>query len=319
MPSYHHQPVGELAHQLKLSPVRLRRRQLDAAEHVADLIDDDKSYPYDFVCHHITGHRPAKTSRYRPMLGKSLLSDLALLIEELSAAAPLPVGILRHCCWTTEELAGRLNVSTKTINRWRKRGLPGRKLRYPDGTVRMAFTERSVRRFVTKHHDLVKRGAAFTQLSKKEKEQIVALAREILADRRIRLHELSQDIATQIGRAVETVRYTIRRYDQANPETALFGKDDQPLVQPELHEIYKAVEAGCSIRDAGRRFNKPVAVIRKILLEVRARLLAGKEIEYIFNVEFDAPGADDAILADAPHASETKRRMVTPPRGLPAH
>ena len=55
MATYHHKPIAELAHQLKLSPVRIRLRQFDAAEYLIDLLEADKSYAYDFVCHHLTG------------------------------------------------------------------------------------------------------------------------------------------------------------------------------------------------------------------------------------------------------------------------
>ena len=105
-------------------------------------------------------------------------------------------------CYTAEELGSRLRVSTKTICRWRRRGLVGRKLRFPDNTVRMAFLEPCVRRFISRNLDLVKRGAAFKQLSASEKQQIVTLARETLAVRRVRLHELSQMIAARMNRAV---------------------------------------------------------------------------------------------------------------------
>ena len=82
----------------------------------------------------------------------------------------------------------------------------------------MTFLERSIRRFVAKNHELVKRGAAFKQLTTTEKKKIIDLARRTLADRRMRLHELSQLIAAKVDRAVETVRYTLRRYDQEHPD-----------------------------------------------------------------------------------------------------
>src|SRR5207253_11074545 len=62
MAGYHSNAVAELAHQLRLSPVRLRLRQLDAAEYVADLIEPARNYPYEFVCHQITGFRPKTPS-----------------------------------------------------------------------------------------------------------------------------------------------------------------------------------------------------------------------------------------------------------------
>ncbi|GMV95772.1 MAG: hypothetical protein AMXMBFR83_01420, partial [Phycisphaerae bacterium] len=91
---YHHASIAELAHQLKLSPVRLRLRQLDAAEYLIDLLDAEKSYPYDFVCHHVTGYRPKRAVPQKALSGRKLIEDLVQLVEDLSAAAPVPVELM---------------------------------------------------------------------------------------------------------------------------------------------------------------------------------------------------------------------------------
>lgn len=318
MAKYQAQCLAELAHQLKLSPARLRLKQLDAVENLADVVEPDKNYPYDFVYHRITGFRPREHSRHKPMLGKALVGDLAQLAEDLSGSPMVPVELLG--AWqTTEELSERLKVSTKTICRWRRRGLIGRKLRYADGTVRMAFSERSIRRFVSRHLDLVKRGAAFTQLSNEEKERIVAIAREALAEKRMRLHELSQVISAKVGRAVETVRYTLRRYDQANPQNALFGQDDQPIVEPALQAIHDAVRAGRSLKAVAAEFHRSPAAVEAIVREVRARLLLNAEIKFIHNQEFETPGADQVILSACADEAEIEPRRIRPPRDLPPY
>jgi RNA polymerase primary sigma factor len=318
MARYHHGSMAELAHQLALSPVRLRLRQLEAIEYLIDLIEPDKSYPYDFVCHHITDYAPRGGAPQRTMLGKTLIEDLVELDEELSTSPVLPAGIFRPC-YTTEELAGRLRVSTKTICRWRRRGLPGRKLRYPDGTVRMAFLHKNVARFVVRCQELVQRGAAFKQLTDQEKQQIVELARSLLSRRRIRLHELSQLVAAQVGRAVETIRYTLRRYDQAHPDEALFGRDEQPIVNPEARAICEAIGAGEPIARVAQRFEKPVQTIRAILREVRARTVLAQPIQFVYNQEFEAPGADEAILADRRGPEGVRPRHVQTPKELPPY
>ncbi len=319
MAKYHYASIAELTHQLKLSPARLRLRQLDSAEYLIDLLEMQKSYPYDFVCHHITGYRPKNATQQKTMVGKSLIEDLVQLIEDISAANLMEAALLRTACWTAEELSKRLKVSTKTICRWRRRGLAGRKLRYPDHTVRMSFLEHCIRRFVSKNHDLVKRGAAFKQLSTAEKQQIVALAREALAERRMRLHELSQMIAARVGRAVETVRYTLRRYDQAHPEDPLFGRDDQPVVKPELQAIFNTVESGKSLVEVAKLYHRSISTIKSIVREVRARRLKARSIEYVYNSEFEAPGADATILTAAADDENARPKRIRPPKDLPPY
>lgn len=320
MAQYHHKPMAELAHQLQLSPVRLRLRQFEAAEYLIDLLEAKKEYPYDFVCHHLTGYRPKGNVPYKSMPGLTLIEDLVQLIEDLSSATVLPAGALRTTCWTTEELAQRLGVSTKTICRWRRRGLPGRKLRYPDGTVRTAFLERSIRRFVSHNTDMVRRGAAFKQLTASEKTKIVQRAREILSEKRMRLHELSQVISAEMNRAVETVRYTLRRWDQAHPNEALFGSDDQPAIRAELRDVHAAYGAGESAESIARRMGCDVESIRASLREYRARAIKAVRIEYIYNTEFDAPGADETILGRTERPGKpSSPRHAAPPRDLPPY
>lgn len=319
MAQYHHKPMAELAHQMQLSPVRLRLKQFEAAEYLIDLLEDQKDYPYDFVCHHLTGYRPKSTQPYKSMPGLTLIEDLVQLIEDLSSSTVLPAGAMRTTCWTTEELAHRLGVSTKTICRWRRRGLPGRKLRYPDGTVRTAFLERSIRRFVSHNEDMVRRGAAFKQLTAAEKTRIIQRAKEILANKRMRLHELSQILAAETNRAVETVRYTLRRWDQAHPDEALFGTDDQPAIRSDLRETYEAVCAGESVESIASRLGRSVESVAQSVREYRARTLKALRIEYIYNPEFDTPGADDVILGSTERPGKPQGRQVTPPRDLPPY
>ncbi len=314
---YHSSMMAELTHQLKMTSLRLRLRQFDAIEHLVDIIQSDKSYPYEFVCDRITGYRP-KDYLGKVFLGKVLIEDLVQMLEDLTSETTLPVGAMRCACWSTEELAKRLNVSTKTICRWRKRGLPGRKLRYPDGTVRMAFLERSIRRFVTQHKSLVKRGAAFKQLSSAEKKRIIKLAREQLAERRMRLHELSQVIAAEVGRAVETVRYTLRRYDESHPEEALFARSDQPVIPEDHQVIFDAYKRGRTVKQIAAAHKRSADTVGSILREVRARLLKAADIQYVHNAEFDLPSADENLMDDDIGEASTPRR-VKPPKDLPPY
>jgi len=318
MAKYRHRPIAELTHQLKLSPLRLRPRQLDAVEFLINLVNPIKHYPYDFVCHHITDYRPKGPFPQRPMSGKTLIGDLVQMVEDLSTSSAIPVHEINMTCWTTEELADRLKVSTKTICRWRKRGLPGRKMRYSDGSIRMSFLERNVRRFVADNCELVKRGAAFKQLSENEKKQIIDLAGQALNEKRMKLHELSQVVAAKVGRAVETVRYTIRRYDKANPQEALFGRDDEPIVNPDLQVIYDTVRAGKTFEEAACIFGRSVEAIKNIVHEVRSRLLKARETKLIHNAEFEAPGADERIL-NPTCESEAPVKKIRPPKDLPPY
>lgn len=323
MAKYRLSALGELSHQLILSPQRLRWRQLAGAEYLLDLIEPAKSYPYDFVCYHITGYRPRGTRRCGTLAGRNLIPDLVQLVEDLSGSPILDVDALPQSAWTTAQLAPRLGVSTKTICRWRRKGLAGRRLRFADGTVRIAFLDSAVRRFVARNLDMVRRGAAFTQLTAAEKRNIVERARVLLAEQRVRLHELSQRLAAETGRAVETVRYTLRRHDREHPAEALFGAGDQPVVQPEHQALFEAYQSGVATRELARRSGRSATAVEAILREVRARHLLARPLAYVYSHEFDAPLADTTILADPAPEDEAEaddRKLATRvPRDLPPY
>ncbi len=63
MPNYKNADIAELAHQLTLSPRRLRLSQIAGAERLLELVERETAYPYDFVCFHLTGYRPLKPSK----------------------------------------------------------------------------------------------------------------------------------------------------------------------------------------------------------------------------------------------------------------
>ena len=57
MASFRNKDLAELAHQLSLSPKSQRLQQVRGIESMLAMTDSEKAYPYDFVCHQITGYR----------------------------------------------------------------------------------------------------------------------------------------------------------------------------------------------------------------------------------------------------------------------
>ncbi len=102
MPKFYNKDMAELAHQLTLSPRRLRVAQIQEMEAVLRLTDPNRSYPFDFVCYRITKYRKRgpKTSAFVP--GKALISDLVTMAEVCSRKANLRI----------EELCDRMTGDT---------------------------------------------------------------------------------------------------------------------------------------------------------------------------------------------------------------
>ena len=109
--------LAQLLMQLHFTPAAKRRKELEAAERLYSLIDETKQYPYDFVCFHITGYHPKGDTTGELLDGADLRHDLELFVAKLSGKLAGPVTEAGEAVHTTEALAERFEVSTKTIRR----------------------------------------------------------------------------------------------------------------------------------------------------------------------------------------------------------
>ncbi|MCH8965671.1 MAG: hypothetical protein IIB58_11960, partial [Planctomycetes bacterium] len=270
MPKYKNADIAELAHQLTLSPRRLRLSQIAGAERVLELVDPEKSYPYDFVCFHLTGYRPHKPSQKAAINGDMLIEQLVRLIEHLSQSAAIPLTAIDVPFQTQAELSRRLSVSMKTISRWRQRGLSGLRVLDRDKVYRLIFTERALQRFVAHNRELVLRGGAFRQLTADERDKIIERARELVADCRLKFQDVARSISEETGRAVETIRYTLRRHDTNSPEAALFDSNGRPKVPDCYNVIYTALAQGADTTRIAKQHGLSRAKVERIGTEMRA-------------------------------------------------
>ncbi len=321
MRRYENRPVGELAKQLVAGLLRLRRGYIDAAESLIRIINPDQDYPYEFIMYLLTGYRPRRQEPIQAMGGASLLGDLQGLILDLCDSFSLPVGAYDEAVYDTPTLAKKMNVSTKTIQRWRRRGLVARRLVFPGGRKRIAFLAQSVDAFAQDRQRLLRRSATFTQLTEAQRDRIIRRARRICARRDTRLHEISRHLAERMGRAVETIRYTIRRHDRENPGAAVFPRTPLALDERDKEIIYRCFLHGVPVASLSRRFRRTRGSMYRIINEMRARQLLARKIDYVYNPQFDLPGAEDAILTTAvgQPAPAVKPRKPRTPSDLPPY
>ncbi len=324
MDRYQSPLIADLAAQLKRGPRRLSVRQLSNIEFLLSVIESGKSYPFDFLLHALTGFRARNgDQRGTRLLSEEVIrSDLVTLAEDISVAAEIPARSCRAGVHTVSGLAKRFDVSTKTIFRWHRRGLVGWRLRFDDQHVRLAFPERSVRRFVAKNVELVHRGSSFSQLTKAEREHIVARARQLVDAGERTVNAVAKVIAGEANRAVETIRLILKSYDQAHPKSGVFNRSNLKVdANDERLKIWEAYSDGVTLKALGRRFSRSADELYRIITEMRARELQARTIEFIPSDEFEPAGADQGILNDpaaaAPNNGPTPTRRI--PSGLPPY
>ena len=115
------QLLADLTRQLLFAPSDKRIEQVRRAEQLHDQVDDQANYPYDFIFYRITGYH-TETDEPTLLVGTAVLPDLRRLIDRLSRSVAMPQDP-DEPTETIHQLAKRLNVSTKTIERYRQMGL----------------------------------------------------------------------------------------------------------------------------------------------------------------------------------------------------
>jgi RNA polymerase primary sigma factor len=304
--------------QVRFAPPARRLEQLSRAERLLADIDPAKNYPYQFVCYRITDYRP---DAYPDLLipGKDLQDDLCLFISDLAQSIPaIPVEQMSEPVMTLEEISKKLNVTTKTINRWRKRGLIGVPVLY-NGRRQVGFLPSLVDPFLTANQDRVERSSRFSQLTEDEKEEILRRARRMVRLSNCTLTEVSRRIARRLGRSTETVRYTIKNFDREHPDQALFPTMTAPLDTETKRLIYNSYRRGITVDTLAKRFNRTRTSMYRVINEARAQKLLEQPLDYIYHESFDDPRQEAAIMAQMPRWEEYElsRLKMKAPKDVP--
>jgi RNA polymerase sigma factor (sigma-70 family) len=313
--------------QVRFAPLSRRREQQIRAERLLSELEQGKTYPYQYVCFRVTEFRPES---YPDLLitSEDLAHDLRLLIQQLAPVEPTAKAGLEteagtevapeDPVLTLEEVGRQLNVSTKTVRRWRKFGLVGQRV-LRDGRVLLGFRKSVVDHFVDSNHNRVERGSKFTQMTECEREQILHQARELSHDGST-LTEVSRQIAQQMNRSPETIRYTIKNFDREHPDQALFPKLTGPLDAETKQMIYSSYRRGIDVDTLAKRFQRTRTSMYRVINEVRAQHLLEQPLDYVYHASFEDLSREAEFLAPMPGAEEYERkaREMKIPRDVPA-
>ena len=282
-------------------------------------IDPARTYTYEYLCYRITNFRPGEYPDLK-LPGRDAGHDLRLFVEDLSDAANVPAGAAGEQVLTVEGLARRFNVSTKTISRWRRLGLVSRRF-VMDGRKRVGFLESSVHRFVERNSERVRRGADFSQLSETERTMIIRRAQR-LAQRGGSPAEVTRRLARKTSRSPETIRYTLKQFDQEHPDLAIFPDNHGPLRVETRRKIYQQYHRGESVEALAKRFYRTRASIYRIIAEMRAQRICELPLDYIPNEQFSkvlrAQKLERKVLGPMPASDEPLKKSRLP-SGLPPY
>jgi len=304
--------------QVRFAPPTRRLEQLARAERLLAEIDLTKNYPFQFVYFRITEYRP---ETYPDLLipGKDLQHDLGAFISNLAESIPaIPVEEVNEPVMTLEEMSKKLNVTTKTINRWRKRGLIGLPVLF-GGRRQVGFLPSLVDPFLTTNQGRVEKSGRFSQLGEEEKDDILRRARRMAQVPTSTLTEVSRRIARRLGRSTEAIRYTIKNFDREHPEQALFPEVTKPLDTETKQFIYNSYRRGITVDTLAKKYQRTRSSVYRVINEARAQRLLEQPLDYIYNESFDDPAKEAEIMGPMPNMEkyETEKQKMRIPKDVP--
>jgi RNA polymerase sigma factor (sigma-70 family) len=338
--------MSELCRQMAFTPLDTRLGQVTAAEELLVSIEPGKAYPFSFVVFRLTGYHPHQAESDL-LTGLALQHDLGLLIEKVSETLNLRAERAPEPVLTIEDVTARFNVTSKTIQRWRRRGLAARRVLFPDGKRRVGFLLGTVERFLARHRDQIVNSGNFSQLSHDEAQTILRNARRLVNDCGCAPAETARRLARKMGRSPLAIAQVIRLHDatrsaaahsdqahqhsaqqaravQNEPavEESIFSRNSVEPQEAERLEILRGYRRGVSLGVMAREIGRPRSAIYRVIVEERLGRLNRRKVKFIDDVLYhqaDAALAVDEIYSQKELAPEPLAAESRIPRDLPAY
>lgn len=320
--------MAELAGQLLFAPPHQREQQVRRAERLHDEIEDQQTYPLDFVTFRITGYRP-RNGEQTLLVGGPLRDDLRLLIDSLSRSCEMKLADGERV-ETPRQLAQRLGVSTKTIDRWRRTSLRWRWAVLPgEDRPQVVIPTEAVESMQARQGDKVQRASRFSRVDSAQRLRLVDRARRLARDTKLSRHQIARRLALQVGRSPETIRAVLEKHDRQNPENRIFPLDGRQLGDRQRRVIARAMTRGVDVAKITKRFRCSRSTVYRVLHEQRAQALRDRPIGYstlpwFADVEAAVSRGEDLpslLEAHAPMPAQISSPPEPPPAGpdeLPA-
>jgi hypothetical protein len=177
----------------------------DAEAFVGDITADGE-YPYELVVDRVTRYRPEGVRVGSVVPGSALLHDMTAFILRLSRRDPL-LSSLRGGALHAADVARALNVSARTLARFRSDGLVMHHVRDAGGPVRVACFPDALQAFRERAAARVDRAGRTVRMGADARAELRSRAVELCAvGGRVSLHAMATRLAPVFGCSVRAAR-----------------------------------------------------------------------------------------------------------------
>ncbi len=307
---------------MRFTPHDKRLEQLAAAEEFLYSVDPRRNYPLDFITERVTSYRP-KSPAIDLVQGRDLQHDIGLLLETVSLTLALSATDASEPVLMIDDLASRLNIASKTLQRWRRRGLPARYFVFPDGKQRIGFFLSSVERFMRSHAEQPEMPARADGRVRQLTGEALARNARRLAAQGCWAEEIARRLAGRFGCSPLAVLSHLQT--DAVSGAALCGTASLAPAAPAdavRHRILRAIRHGVSLPRVARRTGLSSYAVYRVLIDHRLARLAARNVNFVDDPLYHQPDAADAIRAIAsqnPLPDAVDREASRVPRDLPPY
>ena len=286
--------IASLHHDLRFVPDNTKRRQMDDAERLMRDIQPEQLYPLEYVIFRITRFRPEASDDDSAVVGSALLRDLGAFIQSLSSDICMEASQSRGVAIGLDEVAEKLGVNRRTVQRRRGDGLALHWVRHGGDRPFLGCFPDALEHYLQRSPGGMRRVRAWDRLSDEDRRVIIDRAREIGVSGGATLHAASIAIAGEIDRAVSTVRHVLQavRDDSGEPLFVNHG----PLTNRDAAFCERAHGVGIPLSRVSARFNKSVPAVHRAILRYRRTRLSSLELESVWQDTFDRADAAQVLL-----------------------
>lgn len=286
-----------------------------AAERILTRLTPQQTYRIQSVLQQILEAAPGAgsavlTASDATASGIDACHDLRQLIEDLTDAAAMPIDAAGEPVHTVENLSKLFDVSTKTISRWRRQGLIGRKF-IIDGRKRVGFLKSSVDRFISSNRKQIERGSRFRQMTNQERKQIISEARRLSLSG-CGMNEIAKQLAMELQRSPGTIRGTVKQYDQSHPESAIFPTNGAPLHEELRKKVFVLYQQGRSIDQIAEQFERSSSTILRIVAMERYEYIHNLPLDHVSHPSFSKIRNAVSVLGPMPENAATAKKARVP-------
>ncbi len=299
-----HEPnLERLAEELRFAPRAALLKHIANAETLAAVIDPQQTYPPAWITFRVTGFR-SEGPEGDSSTGDAILESLSAFVEHLCEAAALTAEDVEPDSLSPEQLCEKWGMSRKSLDRARRRGLVGRRVRSVGPARTLLFTRQAIDAYEQRARPAP--SPAGRRMSAETRTRILRRARRYHDLLGYSANQAARRLGPRFGFSAEAVRAAIKRSESEGAD--IFSEIGPPTPREQAF-AFRAMRRGLEPGVIAGRLGRPRVTVWRAANAHRARLLRGLDLDGPAPPTFERPDAAEVLLARPGVADSQSARL----------